>query len=155
MKERIAVGLGEVKVMRGSEGILVAYGLGSCVGVILHDPVAQVGGMAHVVLPGGREDEREARYADRAVPLLMERLTSRGGRLDRAWVKIAGGARMFAISTLDIGSRNVEAVERAITSAGLRLLARDVGGERGRTVLYDPESGETRVRRIGEAERLL
>lgn len=155
MKERIAVGLGEVKVLRGPEGVLVAYGLGSCVGVILHDPEARVGGMAHVVLPGGRDDENEARYADRAIPLLMERVQSRGGRVQRAWVKIAGGARMFSTSTLDIGTRNIEAVERAITAAGLRLVSRDVGGGRGRTVVYDPESGEAWVRTIGEVERAL
>lgn len=155
MKAKIAVGLGEVKVVRGPEALLVAYGLGSCVGVVVHDPVARVGGLAHVVLPSGPEGEYGARYADRAIPLLLRLLAESGGSPQRAWAKIAGGARMFDTIRLDIGARNVEAVEAAVAAAGLRILARDVGGTRGRTVIYDPEDGRILVRVIGQSEEIL
>lgn len=46
----IAVGMGEVAI--GFPGdTLASLGLGSCVAVILHDPVARVAGLAHVMLP--------------------------------------------------------------------------------------------------------
>ena len=47
----LAVGLGEIKVSRRPVEMLVAYGLGSCVGVGMYDPAARVAGLLHAVLP--------------------------------------------------------------------------------------------------------
>ena len=56
-------------------GRLVSVGLGSCVVIAIHDARAQVGALAHVLLPHatasahGGAGEHPARYADTAVPL--------------------------------------------------------------------------------------
>ena len=45
--------------------ILVTIGLGSCVAILLHDPAAWVGGMAHVLLPSpalSRKDDNPAKF---------------------------------------------------------------------------------------------
>ncbi|HYW06081.1 MAG TPA: chemotaxis protein CheD, partial [Longimicrobium sp.] len=35
----------------GADQVLATLGLGSCVAILLRDPVVRVGGMAHVLLP--------------------------------------------------------------------------------------------------------
>jgi chemotaxis protein CheD len=42
--------LGEWAVTDGRDGVLTCLGLGSCVAFIAYDPVARVGGVAHMVL---------------------------------------------------------------------------------------------------------
>ena len=72
----IMVGLGEVKISKDPETVLACLGLGSCVAITVFDPVAKIGGMAHVVLPEsrGRSGEKAGRYADVAIPQLLEKL---------------------------------------------------------------------------------
>ena len=46
--------------------------LGSCVGVILHDRVARLGGLAHIVLPDSRgATEHPGKFADTAIPAMI------------------------------------------------------------------------------------
>ena len=59
----IMVGLGEVKISEDPESVLACVGLGSCVAISAFDPVAKVGGMAHVVLPKTMERTRVGRLA--------------------------------------------------------------------------------------------
>jgi len=40
MNNDIVVGLGEVKISKDPDAVLVAYGLGSCLGIAVYDPVA-------------------------------------------------------------------------------------------------------------------
>ena len=63
----LVVGLGEMKVSRGADDVLVCLGLGSCVALCYHDPVAKVGAMAHIVLPGseGRAPGSPGKFAYR------------------------------------------------------------------------------------------
>ena len=49
-ERRLQVGIAELEVAR-APATLKALALGSCVAVILHDPVVKAGGLAHVLLP--------------------------------------------------------------------------------------------------------
>lgn len=92
----LMVGLGEVKISQDPAEVLTCLGLGSCVGVCMYDPVAKVAGMAHIVLPNsdGKPDKAGGKYADTAVPLLLEMMLKRGAIKSRVIVKIAGGAQI-------------------------------------------------------------
>ena len=48
---RHVVGIAQMKVSADPGDELVAYALGSCLGVAVHDPVARVGGLLHAMLP--------------------------------------------------------------------------------------------------------
>lgn len=89
-----AVGLGEIFTGSAS-GRLVAYGLGSCVGVCMYDPVSKVGGLAHVMLPensGGKPHPgMPGRYADTAIANLIEMLTGEGADKAKLEARISGG----------------------------------------------------------------
>ncbi|BAS25942.1 chemotaxis protein CheD [Limnochorda pilosa] len=141
------VGLGEL-VAASAPTRLVTYGLGSCVGLCLYDPFGKVGGLAHVFLPWGDRDRegQPALYANLAVERLVAAVAALGGDLRRLEAKMAGGARLFAHSdTLNVGERNVEAVRTELRRLDLRLVGEDVGGTRGRSLLFDLADGRTRV----------
>lgn len=152
----VAVGLGELQVGRDPRLVLVAYGLGSCVGVSLYDPVARVGGLAHVMLPESSGGARSPKYADQAIPLLLERLAALGGEPRRLACKLAGGARMLVGRGLEdrfqIGERNLSAVQSTLARYGLTPVGTAVGGSIGRTMHLFLESGRVIVQSAGRAE---
>jgi chemotaxis protein CheD len=157
---RLVVGIGELSLSDRSEQPLVAIGVGSCVIVCAWDPVRRQAAMAHVVQPQstvGRPRE-DARYADQAVPLLLRRLGERGARTASLIVKIVGGASVLIGGAPDkepLGSQNARAVEKALARYGIRVAASDVGGRHGRTVTFDPRTGEVLIRTLGRGEATL
>lgn len=155
----MTVGLGQAAL--GGEGDeLVAYGLGSCVGLALWCPRLRLGALCHVVLPrsGGQpaDPQQPARYADQAVAWALAALAARGARPRELVAKLAGGARVLAAPLLpDIGAANAEAVQEALRAAGIPVRAADLGGGQGRTVRFLPASGVLEVRTSGGPPRAL
>ena len=143
--------IGEIVVSRDPDDELVALGLGSCIGVVMIDARAQAAGLAHVMLPeSGGEDGRPGRFADTAVPELLDRMLALGADRGHLRVAMTGGAAMFGSGgQLDIGMRNAEAVRAALSSAGLRCHAAETGGTQGRTVRVSVGSGDVTVRVAG------
>ena len=152
----IMVGLGEVKISEDPDSTLACLGLGSCIAISMYDPVAKVGGMAHVVLPNshGKTGEKASRYADVAVPLLLEGIKKCGGADSRLVIKMAGGAQMSMAPGLGtafkIGEDNAAAVKAALASQGLLPNAVVTGGNKGRTMRLMIESGKSTVASTGE-----
>jgi len=153
------VGMAEIKVTNETGDVLVAMGLGSCIGICAYDPVSKVAGMAHVVLPtnSDRPGEPPGKYANTAVPALLEAMLARGARAPRIKIALAGGAQLFSFhgnsSQLMIGDRNTEAALSALQQHNLPLIARDVGGSVGRTVHLFAADGRVRIKTIGQGER--
>ena len=48
---RVIVGVSDMKGSNDPETILVTHALGSCIGVVIYDAVAKVGGLLHYLLP--------------------------------------------------------------------------------------------------------
>lgn len=161
MKDALSVGLGEQLISRNPEDVLVAYGLGSCVGVAIIDPVNRVSGLLHAVLPrmtDGMEalSSNPAKFVESGIEHLIVALVEAGANKTRLVVRIAGGANMLIASGLsksfDIGTRNVEAAHTTLARLKIPLTAAEVGGHVGRTVhLYVAESRVT-VRIAGGKE---
>lgn len=158
MADRLRVGISEFRVARAPE-ILISYGLGSCLGIVLYDARLQLGGLAHSLLPGARAGGRESRPAKHvagAIRLLIDELLAAGSELQYLTAKLAGGANMFESmnpgAEEGIGARNVSMGRQVLTQIGIPLLAEDVGGHHGRTIELDLATGLLRVRslRVGE-----
>jgi chemotaxis protein CheD len=154
-RSSIKVGLGVIASSSDSGDVLAALGLGSCIGLVLADP-GRVAAMAHVMLPDSgaiSTPGAPGKYADTAVPALLEEVVRLGGRKDKLVAKMAGGAQMFAAGTgggqLNIGVRNAVAVRTALPAAGVRLRAADTGGTLGRTLEVEVGSGRVTVRTVG------
>src|SRR5690348_15058382 len=110
-----SAGLGELCVALQSDDLLVAQGLGSCIGISAYDPARRIALMAHVMLPGPAPEqgsEQPARYAVHAVQAIVSTVQAHGGIPRNLVVKLAGGAQVIAIpgmeDRLKIGARNIE-----------------------------------------------
>jgi len=148
---RIVVRVSEL-IVTDAPATLVAVALGSCVAVALHDPSTGVGGLAHVLLPSqamGRISGMPGRYAQTAVPTLLERMIARGARAPAIVARLVGGASMFVSltppGTIQMGDRNVLAAREALHRNGIRLVGEAVGGDFGRTVEFDLTTGKITI----------
>jgi chemotaxis protein CheD len=157
----IRVKVADLGVARG-DSLLTTLGLGSCVAIALHDPVALVGGLAHVLLPSptmSRDASNGAKFPHTAVAQLLERMIAAGARQTRLRAKIAGGASMFSallpVGGLQIGERNVIATRQALERLRIPIVAQDVGGGHGRSVFFRVASGEVEVRSLAKGHLTL
>jgi chemotaxis protein CheD len=151
----VTVGLGEIKTSADGSTVLMALGLGSCIGVALFDPQARVGGLAHVVLPQPPDHNPtpSPKFATVAVPRLYADVLKLGAEKRRLVCKIAGGAQVLTTGTMPntfrIGERNAEAVVAALSKLGLRAAASDCGGGTGRSLRLTTWDGRVTVKRLG------
>jgi chemotaxis protein CheD len=151
----IKVAMADLKVVN-LIGILKTTGLGSCVGITLYDARAKIAGMAHVMLPKS-EIAKEgtlniAKYADTAIPDMIEKMKALGANAARLEAKMAGGAQMFAFSSqsdsMRIGPRNVESCKEMLNKFAIPLKAEDTGGSYGRTIEFNCETGVLLIRSV-------
>ena len=153
---RHVAGLAKLVVSATPGDELVAYALGSCLGVAVHDPVAAVGGLLHVMLPLSSSDpEKAARtpamYVDTGVPLLFRTCYELGGDKRRMVVKVAGGASTSAVEddVFQIGKRNFVVLRKLLWQNGVLLASHDVGGRESRTMSLTIGSGEVTIKANG------
>lgn len=152
----IKVGMADLKVVLGKDEILKTTGLGSCVGVVLFDQANWIAGLAHVMLPNSfiARDEivNIAKYADTAIPHMLERMITLGANQSRIIAKLAGGAQMFAFSgtsdTMKVGPRNVETCKEILNKLQIPIRAEDTGANYGRTIEFHCSTGMLLIRSV-------
>ncbi|NLA85018.1 MAG: chemotaxis protein CheD [Clostridiales bacterium] len=157
----IIVGIADYKIAQGP-GRLITLGLGSCVGVCIYDMALTIGGMAHILLPDSSQfpkDARAEKFADLAIPKMVEEMVSHGASVKNLAAKIAGGAAMFPLSesskNMDIGKRYVDAVRACLNELGIPILAENVGGSLARTMIMDVKERLVIIKMPGLAEKIL
>lgn len=150
---RIAVGIGQLAISKDGGEVLIAYGLGSCIGVSVHDPGSGVCGLVHVLLPASEgktpQPNEPARFADTGIDALLKGLLAAGASRSRVVLKLAGGAAVLGPGNAEkfkIGERNAEAIRERLKLHGLRAAREDLGGTRGRTLEVHVATGKTFVR---------
>lgn len=161
MSELIKVGMADYKTGRNPDS-LISYGLGSCVGIALFDSINKIGGLAHIMLPDStqaRNAENPAKFANTALPIMLDEMLKMGAVKSRITAKIAGGSQMFtfanATDVMRVGERNAEAVRIILKSMDIRIIADDTGGNYGRTVELKLDTGIYRVKTIAKGEKEL
>lgn len=152
--------MGQVVFSSQDQTELRALGLGSCIGLCMFDPVTKLAALAHIVLPDAKscpDPSDPVKYADTAVPYVIDEMIRNGAAKHRLNAAIVGGAQLFSFAgasdSLNVGARNIEAVKRHLSACKVALRAEDVGGTTGRTVLFDAKTGSISVRQPGLAER--
>ncbi len=156
MDELIKVGMADLNVCLPPKG-LTTLGLGSCVGIVLYDPITKVSGLAHIMLPDStkiKNNSNIAKFADTAVDKMIQDMVRLGAKQNRLVSKLAGGAQMFSFSSTNdlmrVGERNITASKEKLKSLGIRVLAEDTGLNYGRTIEFYPETGELLIKTIGK-----
>lgn len=159
--EELQVGIAEYKVTSGPNR-LVTLGLGSCVGVSLYDPIMKLGGLLHIMLPDStqfKDVSKPAKFADLGIPLMINDLKRRGASVLRFQCKLVGGAQMFSGMDkkiiLNIGERNYKAARQILNDLRIRILAEELGGNHGRTMIFDTATGEVLIRALGGVNRVI
>lgn len=154
--EQIKVGIADLNLVH-PPGTIITIGLGSCIGIALYDKTLKVAGLAHIMLPDSTQFKnvtQPLKFADLAVPILLKKMEERGCRKSSIVAKIAGGASMFNFTdknmVSDIGNRNAISVRNALMKEKIPLLAEDVGGNKGRTMILDSEDGTVTIRIVGQ-----
>jgi chemotaxis protein CheD len=158
----VRVKVADYAVCKGQR-VIATIGLGSCVAIALYDRDAQVGGLAHILLPSpsmSRETSNPAKFPQTIVPLMMEEMrklgSSPGARIS---AKIVGGASMFGQlvtgTGINVGERNVFATRDVLAAVGIPILAEDTGLDYGRSVYFHLDDGRVEVRSLKKGDRVL
>jgi len=155
MTKMIKVGMADLNSCKVPDA-LTTLGLGSCVGIVLYDPITKVSGMAHVMLPDStkiRNNSNVAKFADTAIDKLIKDMVALGANRNRLVAKIAGGAQMFSFGKgsdmMRIGDRNAKASKSKLAELKIKLLAEETGENYGRTIEFYSETGDLLIKTIG------
>ena len=160
MSQMIKVGMADLKICNCPDA-LTTIGLGSCVGIALYDPIKKVSGLAHIMLPDStaiKNNSNIAKFADSGIEELLRQMIGAGASKTRIVAKIAGGAKMFALSSsassaINIGEQNVSATKKKLSELGIRILAEDCGLNYGRTVEFYSETGGYLIKAVGKEKK--
>jgi chemotaxis protein CheD len=140
-------------------GELIATVLGSCVSACIRDRQLRIGGMNHFMLPEGRAEggsvwSEAANFATRYGNVAMERLINEilklGAKREDLEIKLVGGGRVLE-AMIDVGARNIAFVRQYVLTEAFCVVGEDLGDVYARKVLYDPASGDARVKRLNRA----
>ncbi len=156
---RHVVVVGDMKVGRNGD-MLVTHALGSCLGLMVYDPVEKVGGLLHAMLPLSKINPQKAEanpymFVDTGVPELFKQLYGLGGQKKRMVVKATGcGAPLGKNEMFKIGDRNYTVLKKVLWKNGVLLKAEDIGGSISRTVTLDLATGQVIISIKGEKRKL-
>lgn len=150
---QVVVGMADLRVTSDPHAILVTFALGSCIAVLVYDPMHGVGGMIHYMLPSSavapeKALRNPAMFADTGVPILFERMYARGSRKQDLVVKVTGGAKLYEDKgTFEIGRRNHAQLRKMFWRVGIPIAAEDVGGTYARTARLFVSTGRATVKK--------
>lgn len=155
-------GVAAAKILPGEfyvsvQGEMISTVLGSCISACIRDAKIGVGGMNHFMLPESvdgqgsweksAKDGASSRYGNWAMEFLINSILKQGGRKENLEVKLFGGGQILANMT-DVGKRNIEFATQYLEQEGLKVVAKNVGGPFPRKVLYFPDTGSVKMRKL-------
>mgnify|MGYP001577373732 CR=1 FL=1 len=112
----------------------------------------RLGGMNHFLLPHAVTGPRfPARFGKVAIARLVERMADFGCAAPGLEAKLFGGAcivRALEAREAGLGAQNVEVALEALRDFGIPIRASDVGGTRGRKLVFHTDDGTAWVRPI-------
>ena len=154
------VGIADMVVSSNPNERIITHALGSCLGIVIYDPVARVGGLLHALLPDStlsaeRAKENPDAFVDTGVPRLFRAAYALGATKPRLIVTVAGGASMRAAGVdpesdvFQIGRKNFVALRRILWKNSVMITSHDVGGSISRTMQVRISDGRVRVTNNG------
>jgi chemotaxis protein CheD len=156
------VGVSDMKVSDKRGDLIITHALGSCLGVAVHDPVACVGGLLHVMLPLSDIDPEKAdrnpfMFVDTGFPRLLVECFKTGAQKQRLEIRVAGGANSHDRGENDlfqIGRRNFIILRQLLWKNALLVTSYDVGGNNSRTMSLEIGTGKVTIKSQGQMKNL-
>ncbi|WP_020590099.1 chemotaxis protein CheD [Desulfobacter curvatus] len=152
------VGVADMKVSNNPADDVITYSLGSCIGLVIYDPVARVGGILHYMLPESVIDKEKAArkpfmFADTGIPRLFKTAYAMGAKKPRIKIFVAGGAEILDQNGFfNIGKRNYLALKKMFFKNKVMIDKQEVGGNINRTVRIEIASGDIFLKTSGSKE---
>jgi len=152
------VGVADMKVSNKQTESIITYALGSCIGLIIYDPVVKVGGILHYMLPESSIDKEKAAarpymFADSGIPRLFKSAYKLGAVKQRMKVYVAGGAEILdQKGFFNIGKRNYMALKKMFFKNKMMIDKQSVGGNTNRTIRIEIATGEIYIKTSGSKE---
>lgn len=137
---------------------IMTYSLGSCIGLVIYDPVAVAGGILHFMLPESKLDAVKAAnkpfmFADTGIPRLFKEVYKYDGKKSRMKIYVFGGAEILdQKGFFNIGKRNYMALKKIFFKNRVIMDREDVGGNVNRTIRLDMKTGDVFIKTSGERE---
>ncbi|MDW7669523.1 MAG: chemotaxis protein CheD [Bacillota bacterium] len=155
MESKIIIGIGDYAVAK-SPNILYTSSLGSCLALVLYDPIQKIAGMSHILLPYHEKyinKSNPSKFADTAVGHLITEMKSYGARPNNLAAKLAGGSKLGGLMPKDdvfrVGEKNVISAVAQLKKYGIPIESKDVGGDYYRTVEFIILENKLKIRRNG------
>jgi len=151
-----ATGMDIIQVMPGTLyvtgiGECITTILGSCVSVCLRDPINNIGGLNHFMLPGVQTEldrsTESNNYGRYAMTQLIEKMEALGARPNQCEAKIFGGGCMFP-NEQEIGARNIEFTCEYLENLNIEVTSKDVGLFYSRRIRFFTDTGKVMVKRL-------
>ncbi|MEA1969221.1 MAG: chemotaxis protein CheD [Thermodesulfobacteriota bacterium] len=152
------VGVADMKVSNRPTESIITYALGSCIGLVIYDPVVRVGGILHYMLPESSIDKEKAAarpymFADSGIPRLFKAAYNLGAVKQRIRVYVAGGAEILdQKGFFNIGKRNYMALKKMFFKNKIMIDKQNVGGNTNRTVRIEIATGDIYIKTSGTKE---
>jgi chemotaxis protein CheD len=149
-----------MEVTDDPDATLVTYSLGSCLGVMIYDPVVHVGGLIHIMLPEANTEKNSKnfnplKYVDSGIPLLFKEAYKYGAQKKRMKVSVAGGAQILDDSGFfNIGKRNMATLRKLFWKNGVMIEKEHVEGTVSRTVRLHMKDGTVTIK-LGWGEEIV
>jgi chemotaxis protein CheD len=133
--------------------------LGSCVSVVLHNPRMKVSALCHAQLTEkgivgethqkesiGKEANDDYRYIACSIKYMLNQLFAMGIHKNEIYASVYGGASLIAAFSHQVGAENAEAASKVLGQSGIRIVHKDVGGIKSRTIRHFSDTGVTEVK---------
>jgi chemotaxis protein CheD len=152
---RLVVVVADMKIGEKND-LVITHALGSCLGLMVYDPVLKVGGLLHAMLPLSKINKHKAKenpfmFVDTGVPALFKALYDVGAKKERLVVKAAGcGNPLGKSEVFKIGQRNYTLLKKLLWKNGILLESEAIGGTDSRTVYFDVASGMVKINSCGK-----
>jgi chemotaxis protein CheD len=143
------VKIGEYEVTVSGER-LVAYGLGSCLGVALFEEREAIAGLIHIkrpTAPSGTTRPKAA-FADTGIKMLFDEMQSHGATVCHTKATLVGGIDTGGAASavnMGVGQKNIKQAKQTLDTLGITVSDTAVGGEEAMSIHFDGASGEATI----------
>lgn len=145
---RLTVKISDMKFSSNIDDIIITHALGSCIAVIIYDPVLKIGALLHALLPDSKQytvdkNFNPFKYVDTGIPILFKTLLEFGSKRKNIITKVAGGSLILKSNSMfNTGTKNFTMARKIFWRNNILIKAEDVGGNSSRTVELHISTGD-------------
>ncbi len=121
--------------------------LGSCVAVCLFCTKTKISGMNHYLMPlWNGNGLKTLKYGNVSTERLIDGMLGLGADLRHIEAKVFGGGVLNIDEAHSVGPRNVQVALDILKTYKIPVIASDVGGDKGRRVIFSNHDGSVYVK---------